>query len=183
MTIEKSEQWWKKKANEEKRINPKNNANLIADKSAERTKRRTRRRLAADLDFQDKITAVSMRYFGKIATKLESRMPNLGEDLLKSNYYLSPNGFLAIVIFATILSIPIAIGGVVMALITHTMYFAAAAIIPLGVFGMGISMPKSSKSGRASSVDGELAFVIGYLSVLITGGVSPVNLFRRLSTS
>jgi archaeal flagellar protein FlaJ len=34
-----------------------------------------------------------------------------------------------------------------------------------------------------NAIDGELAFVVGYLSVLITGGISPIELFRRLSVS
>src|SRR5262249_45026049 len=45
------------------------------------------------------------------------------------------------------------------------------------------SLPRSSKSGRAGSIEGELPFVIGYLAVLISGGISPIELFRRLSRS
>jgi flagellar protein FlaJ len=56
-------------------------------------------------------------------------------------------------------------------------------VVPFAVFGLGISLPKMSRSGRGNAIDGELAFVIGYLSVLITGGIAPIELFRRLSTS
>src|SRR4051812_29438157 len=114
MAIGKSQQWWKKKANAEEGMGDTIHATYLAAKNANRDKKRSRQRLAANLSLQDKLTAVSVRYFGKVAGKLEARMPTLGEDLLKSNYYLSPNGFLAIVIFATILSIPIAIFGAVM---------------------------------------------------------------------
>ena len=73
--------------------------------------------------------------------------------------------------------------GVILAAVTGNIIFMASLLAPVVVLGMGISMPKSSRSGRASAVDGELAFVVGYLSVLITGGVSPIELFRKLSTS
>ena len=142
-----------------------------------------KKKIGVELDFQERFTAVSIRYFGKLATKLENNMPKLSEDLLMSNYFLSPNAFLSIILFITILSISVAVVGAYMAVITGNLILAATAIVPLGVFGMGLSMPKSSRSSRANGVDGELAFVIGYLSVLISGGISPVNLFRRLSTS
>jgi len=146
-------------------------------------KREKQRKMGADLDFTEKFTAVSIRYFGGLAAKLEGSMPTLGEDLLMSNIFLSPNAFLSVILFVTILSLPIAAIGAVMALTTQSIIFASVAILPLGVFGMGMSMPKSSRSSRANAPDGELPFVIGYLSVLITGGVSPINLFRRLSTN
>jgi len=139
------------------------------------------RRTGASLSFSEKFTALSIRYFGRIASKVEKNMPTLGEDLLMSNFFLSPSAFLSIIMFVTVLSIPIGLFGAVMALTTNNLIFAATAIVPLAAFGIGLTMPKSSRSGRASSVDGELPFVMGYLSVLITGGVSPVNLFRRLS--
>jgi len=167
--------------------NPKKRNELGQKKRAaekqSRDKRDKQRKMGADLDFTEKFTAVSIRYFGRLAAKLEGSMPTLGEDLLMSNIFLSPNAFLSVILFVTILSLPIAAIGAVMALTTQSIIFASAAIVPLGVFGIGMSMPKSSRSSRASAPDGELPFVIGYLSVLITGGVSPINLFRRLSTN
>jgi flagellar protein FlaJ len=151
------------------------------ERKARKERREKRQKKGADLNFSEKFTAISIRYFGKAAKGIEKSMPTIGEDLLMSNYFLSPNAFLSIILFATILSLPIAAFGAYMAYATSSLMYAAAAIVPAGVLGMGLSMPKSSRSGRASAVDGELAFVIGYLSVLITGGVSPINLFRRLS--
>jgi flagellar protein FlaJ len=42
-------------------------------------------------------------------------------------------------------------------------------------------MPKISASTRASSIDIELPFVVGYISVLAGGGVSPLATLRRIS--
>ena len=146
-------------------------------------KRTKKKRKGEQLDFQEKFTAISIRYFGRIADKLGEKLPKLSEDLLMSDYFISPVALLSITLFIMVLSIPVAAAGIALAFITGNLLLAATAIVPAGVLGIGISMPKSSKSARANNVDGELAFVIGYLSVLISGGVSPVNLFRRLSTN
>lgn len=142
-----------------------------------------RRTAGAKLAFQEKLTAFAIRAFGKFSVGLEKNMPTLGEDLLMSNYFLSPQAFLSLILFATILSIPFAVLGAAMTIILQNPLFIALAIVPFAVFGMGLSLPKTSRSGRANAIDGELAFVIGYLSVLITGGIAPIELFRRLSGS
>jgi flagellar protein FlaJ len=135
------------------------------------------------LNFQEKITATSIRLFGGLSSGLERSMPTLGEDLLMSNYFVSPKAFLSIILLATVLCIPVAASGIILTLITKNLLFMPMAIIPFAVFALGLSLPKASRSGRANAIDGELAFVIGYLSVLITGGIAPIELFRRLSTS
>ncbi len=134
----------------------------------------------APLNFTEKATAFSLRYFGRIADAIGEGMPTLGEDLLMSNYFISPRAFLSIIVLATLLSIPVSVVGVMIFVFTSNIMLIPLAIIPLAVFGVGLSLPKSSKSGRASAIDSEIAFVVGYLSVLITGGVSPIELLRRL---
>jgi flagellar protein FlaJ len=44
-----------------------------------------------------------------------------------------------------------------------------------------INSPRLSSSGRASAIDTELPFVVGYISVLAGGGVSPLATLRRIS--
>lgn len=147
---------------------------------AERTKRRAK---GTELNYSEKVTSLAIKAFGRHVGPLERSMPTLGEDLLMSNYFLSPQAFLSLILFAAVLCIPVTAAGVVLATITNNLMFMATAIAPFAVFGIGLALPKTSRSGRASTIDGELAFVIGYLSVLITGGIAPIELFRRLSTS
>lgn len=137
----------------------------------------------AELNKSERVTAFAIRMFGKYTPTLERSMPSLGEDLLMSSYFLSPQAFLSLILFATILCIPVAGLGIALAMLTSNMALAATATIPFVVFAIGLSLPKAGKSSRAGAIDGELAFVVGYLSVLITGGIAPVDLFRRLSTS
>lgn len=143
----------------------------------------TRKSKGTELSSQENISALAIRLFGRFSTSIERSMPTLGEDLLMSNYFLAPQSFIALILFATLLSVPIAAVGVILTIFTSSFIFIPMAIIPIMVFAIGLSLPKSSRSSRANAIDGELAFVIGYLSVLITGGIGPIDLFRRLSTS
>lgn len=149
----------------------------------EGTKRKRQQSKGVKLNFQDKLVAISVKYFEGVATRLEKSMPTLGEDLLKSDYFIAPKAFLSVVLFLTILTSAAAAFGAYMFITTQNMLFIPLVIIPVGTFAMGLFLPSMSKSSRANAIDGELAFVIGYLSVLMTGGVSPIDLFRRLSTS
>ena len=153
-------------------------------KKREQLQELTKRKSAgAKLTFQERISALAIKTFGRFSGKLEQSMPTLGEDLMMSNYFLSPQAFLSMILFVTILSVSIAAVGVLMTLITQSPMFLSMAVVPIAVFAIGLTLPKTSRSSRANAIDGELAFVVGYLSVLITGGISAIELFRRLSLS
>jgi archaeal flagellar protein FlaJ len=65
--------------------------------------------------------------------------------------------------------------------VLHIIYFLIAPVaIPL-VFIIILNMPRFSASNRGASIEIELPFVIGYLSVLAGGGVSPVATLRRIA--
>ncbi|MFQ5941302.1 MAG: type II secretion system F family protein [Nitrososphaerales archaeon] len=152
-------------------------------KTSSRQWRRQREAEKVELDFQDKFVALAIRIFGRIALKVQDRMPTLREDILKSNIFISPHAFVSLILFIATLSITVSVFGVYMLLNTGTMLFGLATIAPVIILGAGLGMPKMSMSSRATALDDEVSFVIGYLSVLITGGVSPIALLRRLSTS
>lgn len=140
-------------------------------------------RKGVKLDFQEKFAATAVKYFGALATKIEKRVPTIGEDLLKSNYFIAPQAFISVILFVTALSGAALAFGISMFISTHNILFLPLIAIPFGTFIIGLTLPSMNKGSRANALDGELAFVVGYLSVLITGGVSPIDLFRRLSTS
>ena len=142
-----------------------------------------RKKKGADLSFQDKFTAIAIKYFGGMTSKIEKSMPTLGDDLLKSDYFIAPQAFLSVILFLTTLTGVASVAGILLFVTTHNLLFLPLVIAPLGTMMVGLTLPSMSKGGRANAIEGELAFVIGYLSVLITGGVSPIELFRRLSTS
>ncbi len=133
------------------------------------------------IGISDRITAIAIKIFGSLANRLEQRMPTIGEDILKSNLLISPEAFLSLLLFITFTSIGVSLLAVYLMLYINSLLFIIAIPTPLYVFGIGLLIPKISQSSRVSALDSEITFVIGYLSVLIGGGVSPLILFRRLS--
>ena len=162
-------------------LNKKKKASVKEIKQQQKQHRKAAK--GVQLNFQEKLTAVSIKYFGTLASRVEKNMPTLGEDLLKSDYFVAPHAFLSIVLFLTALTGAAAAFGVYMYATTQNLLFIPLVLVPIGTFAIGLSLPSMSRGSRANAVEGELAFVIGYLSVLISGGISPIELFRRLSTS
>jgi flagellar protein FlaJ len=176
----KEKKWFDKNSN--KKTSDKRKGISAASLVGAGAKRRKKNK-GANLNFQDKFTAIAVRYFGGMASRVEKSMPTLGDDLLKSDYFIAPQAFLSIVLFVTTLTGAISIAGIMMFVATQNFLYIPLVMAPFGTLTIGLSLPSMSKGNRANAIDGELAFVIGYLSVLITGGVSPIELFRRLSTS
>lgn len=130
----------------------------------------------------DKITSFAFRVFSSVAVRLSASIPLMRDNILKSNLRITPEGLISLALFFT--AIAGAIAAVVIYIgfaVFHVPYFLAAiAAVPL-VFLIMINAPKLSSSGRASAIDVELPFVVGYISVLAGGGVSPLATLRRIS--
>ena len=130
----------------------------------------------------DKFTLVAFRIFAWPATRLTRSVPLLRDSILKSNLRITPEGLVSVALLLTVIS------GVVAAILSyiglvylHTTYLLASlAAVPL-VFTISINSPKLSASNRAAGIDTELPFVIGYMSVLAGGGVSPLATLRRMT--
>ncbi|MEM2919355.1 MAG: type II secretion system F family protein [Candidatus Nitrosocaldus sp.] len=137
----------------------------------------------ARLGISDRIVALAIKVFSPLAKRLEQMMPTIGEDILKSNLLIAPDAFLSLLLFITFASIGVSVIAAYLMLSMNLLLLAVAIPMPAYVFGIGIMIPKMSQSSRASALDSEIAFVIGYLSVLMGGGVSPIKLFRKLSES
>jgi archaeal flagellar protein FlaJ len=131
----------------------------------------------------DKFTSLSFRIFSRPATRMTRSIPLLREQILKSNMRITPEGLIAAAMFSTILAgVFVGVGIYVGFVMLGIPYFVALiAAVPL-VFVIFINLPKASASGRASGINIELPFVIGYISVLAGGGVSPLATLRRISS-
>ena len=69
-------------------LNKKKKAGVKEIKQQQKQNRKAAKGL--QLNFQEKLTAVSIKYFGTLASRVEKSMPTLGEDLLKSDYFVAP---------------------------------------------------------------------------------------------
>jgi archaeal flagellar protein FlaJ len=131
----------------------------------------------------DKVTEFSFRLFARPATRLSRSIPLMRDNILRSNIRITPEGLIADALLFTLLA------GVISGLLIyigfallHVPYFLALiAVVPM-VFTISINVPKISASSRAAAINTELPFVIGYISVLAGGGVSPLATLRRISS-
>ena len=134
------------------------------------------------LTFSDNLTRVAFRIFAWPATRISRSIPLLRDNILKSNMRITPEGLVSVALFATVIATVAAGVGIYIGFgIYHVPYFLALmAVVPL-IFTIMINAPKLSASSRASAINTELPFVIGYISVLAGGGVSPLATLRRIS--
>jgi len=135
------------------------------------------------LTLSDNLTRLSFRLFARPATRISRSIPLLRDNILKSNMRITPEGLVSLSLFATLVAGILAALGIFIGFgMYHVPYFLSLiAAVPL-VFMIFINLPKISASSRASSINIELPFVIGYISVLAGGGVSPLATMRRIST-
>lgn len=130
----------------------------------------------------DRLTSIAFRMFSRVSTRLSNSIPGLRDNILKSNLRITPEGLIAVSVFFTIVAGALAIIGVYVGFVMyHIPYFLVLiAAVPL-TFLLLINAPRISSSSRASAIDTELPFIIGYISVLAGGGVSPLATLRRIS--
>jgi archaeal flagellar protein FlaJ len=133
------------------------------------------------LGFFDRTAALAYKYFGRQGRKIARSSPEMRDQILKSNMRITPEGLVSLALFATVVSfIPVAIC-IIIGTIFDFVFLYLALLAPLIVFVIIWSSPKISQGSRSSAIDNELSMVIGFLSVLAGGGVSPVSTLRRIS--
>jgi len=135
------------------------------------------------LTFSDNLTRLSFKLFSAPATRISRFSPLLRDSILKSNLRITPEGLVSLALFGTLITGVFAALGIYIGFVVYGIpYFLSLLIaVPL-VFVIIMNLPKISASSRASSINVELPFVVGYISVLAGGGVSPLATLRRIST-
>jgi flagellar protein FlaJ len=130
----------------------------------------------------DRFTSISFRIFGWPATFISRRMPLLRNDILRSNMRVTPEGLVAVSLMSTLIASVVVIFLVYYGFFVFGIpyFLASVAALPF-VFAVIVNSPKISASNRVSSLDRELPFVLGYISVLAGGGVSPITTIRRIA--
>jgi len=134
------------------------------------------------LSASDKLTRLCFELFSGPAGRVSQYFPGLRDQILKSNMTVTPEGLISLDFFYTIVTAVITMSLAVVGVVDlHIIYFLFAPLaIPI-IFVLIINMPRFSASNRGASIETELPFVIGYLSVLAGGGVSPVATLKRIA--
>ncbi len=132
--------------------------------------------------FNEKLISFALRTTRPFCRMLADRMPKLQDDILKSNLNLSPEGIIAVSLLFTYIAAPFVFFGAyelaALGFVLEAIFVPFAVALPLVI---GISLPKVSASSRASAIENEIPFVVGYISVLAGGGISPFVTLKRLA--
>ena len=137
------------------------------------------------MTFFDKFTLLAFRLFSRPATRLTRSIPLLRDNILKSNLRITPEGLVSVAFLSGLVTALGSALGSFIAVTKFGVFWPLAVMISIPIiiliFTLVINAPKISASNRAASIDTELPFVIGYMSVLAGGGVSPLATLRRIS--
>ncbi|QQG49295.1 MAG: type II secretion system F family protein [archaeon] len=131
----------------------------------------------------DRLTTTSFRIFRSPARSIAKAIPGLRESLLKSDISVTPEGLVSVALFLTL-----ATGIAVIAIVTLSVAilgFNAAAFLLLAipiVPMIVLNAPGYSAASRASRLENELPFVVGFMSIIAGGGQSLVQILKRIST-
>jgi len=152
------------------------------EQRASTRKKRVAKRKKSRITLFDRLLRFSLKYTYKPSRILASRLPELRNDLLRSNMYISAEGIISITMLFVIISIPLVIAGMILLAgaglgIAIIALPAAIAVPPI----LMLNLPKVSASSRASALENELPYVVGYITVLAGGGISPFITIKRLS--
>lgn len=132
--------------------------------------------------FLDRLLTFSLKYTYRPSRILASRLPELRNDLQKSNMFISAEGIIAITMLFVFISIPIVIvAAIYLAEIGLQIFIIALPVAVIVPFVLMLNLPKISASSRASALENELPYVVGYITVLAGGGISPFVTIKRLS--
>ncbi|MCS7096863.1 MAG: type II secretion system F family protein [Candidatus Methanomethylicia archaeon] len=129
------------------------------------------------------------RRFNWIGRLLLSIYPTISQDIKTSGIGIHPEIYASIGGFTFILSIIVSIIVMIISIIIlpiWLIFFTTifSILFPIGVFIIsGFILPKALSLNNAAGFDQEAPYVFAYLSVMVTGGVSPYTAFERLENA
>jgi len=156
--------------------------NLFPPEQRARTSKKRVVKKKSRITLFERLLRFSLKYTYKPSRLLASRLPELRNDLQKSNMYISAEGIISITMLFVFISIPIVIVGMI--LLAEAGLGIAIIALPLAIAVppiLMLNLPKISASSRSSALENELPYVVGYITVLAGGGISPFVTIKRLS--
>ncbi len=83
--------------------------------------------------------------------------------------------------FTTLLTVPVSVIAVSVAILYGFLPILAVAFLPLFVIAGFLIIPMNNASDRSSSLEREMPFAAAYVSVMSSGGIAPYSSFKRLA--
>jgi archaeal flagellar protein FlaJ len=134
------------------------------------------------LPLQDKVAALSYRLFGGVSPFfLQKVFPSLKGALERGGVKIYPETYISMMLFITLLTLPVAALGVLGALALNFLPLLVLAAVPAFVVVGFIVVPMNNASDRSIGLERELPFAAAYISVMSSGGIAPYDSFKRLT--
>ncbi|MDG6917283.1 MAG: type II secretion system F family protein [Nitrososphaerota archaeon] len=133
------------------------------------------------LTLLDRFSGFSLKVFGGPARRIAKSFPSMRRDILKSNLRTTPEALVALSLMVTAITAAVTAAVAVVALLVGFPLLTLALVAVPMAFMMSINSAKISQSSRASALENEIPFMVGYMEVLAGGGVSPVSTLRRIA--
>ncbi len=129
----------------------------------------------------EKLEGWSFRLFGKMAPSFLTKVFQFKGPLEKARVRIYPETYVSMMLFVSMLTIPISIVAAVIAVLFSFVYLFILVPLPFFVFLGFWMIPMSKASDRASNLEREMPFAAAYISVMASGGIAPYTSFKRLS--
>ncbi len=130
----------------------------------------------------DKLEAWSFRLFGRFAPYvLQKIFPQLKGSLEKGRVRIYPETYISLMFFVVMLTLPVSVFAVGVALTFGFLPILALAFLPLFVILGFLIVPLNNGSDRSSGLEREMPFAAAYISVMSSGGIAPYTSFKRLT--
>jgi flagellar protein FlaJ len=133
------------------------------------------------LPLLQKFEALSYRLFGRFAPYFQEHVFQVKGTLDKGRIRIFHDTYIAMMLFAALLTLPVSALGIVLVLFTHFLPLLILVPIPLFVVVGFWFMPSSTASDRSQALEREMPFAAAYISVMASGGIAPYTSFKRLS--
>ncbi len=134
------------------------------------------------MPFLEKFEALSFRLFGRTAPFfLEKVFPTTKGNLEKGRVKIYPATYVSMMFFIALLTVPISVLGLTLALVLNFLPLLALVPVPLFVIVGFYVVPMNNASERATGLEREMPFAAAYISVMASGGIAPYTSFKRLS--
>jgi archaeal flagellar protein FlaJ len=125
------------------------------------------------------LSSFSYAFFKRYGRALLRVNKGIDKDLAASNLKIHPEVYLSMVSFATIAAYAVSIL-VWIPFMNVPLFVLLPIVLPLVVLIMGIMFPKFIASNRVSNLKSEVPFAFMYISVMVSGGLSPYSCLMRL---
>ncbi|MDA4130235.1 MAG: type II secretion system F family protein [Thaumarchaeota archaeon] len=130
----------------------------------------------------EKIIRFALKTMNRPTKLISPRFPRLRDDILKSSMFTSAEVLISLGLLLSLFSIVPAVVGAYLFIQAGLGIFAIAMVaIPPLPFIITIFLPKISAGSRSQALENELPYLVGYITVLAGGGISPFTTLKRVS--